>query len=99
MGLTKTVVDDKIEIVSDYKHLQVRTATIIKEDDKELNRSFGRRVIHCGSLDSSDDFVDTNMSSESTELQGIASTVWTQSVKDAYKAHLIATKPEAMSGD
>jgi hypothetical protein len=90
MALTKTVVDDKIEIVSDYKHLQVRTATIIKEDDKELNRSFERRVIHCGSLDSSDNFVDTNMTSESTELQGIASTVWTQSVKDAYKAHLIA---------
>ena len=93
MALTKEIVEDKIEVVGDYKHIQVRTATVIKEDGKELNRSFSRKTLDCGKLDASDNFVDRDMSSESTEVKGIAATVWTQAVKDAYKANLIANKP------
>lgn len=92
MALTKTTEEDKIEVVSEYKHIQVRTATVIKEDGKELSRSFHRKVLVCGELDASNNFVDTNISAESTEVKGIANTVWTQSVKDAYKANLIANK-------
>ena len=90
MALTKEIVEDKIEVVGDYKHIQVRTATVIKEDGKELNRSFSRKTLDCGKLDASDNFVDRDMSSESTEVKGIAATVWTQAVKDAWKAKLIA---------
>jgi len=92
MALTKTTEDDKIEIVSEYKHIQIRTATIIKEDGTELSRSFHRKSLQCGTIDTSDNFVDTDISSESTEVKAIAAAVWTQSVKDAWKADLIANK-------
>ena len=92
MALTKTTEEDKIEVVGQYKHLQIRTATVIKEDGKELSRTFHRRVLHPGSLDNSDNFVDTDVSAESDDVKGIASTVWVQSVKDAWKAKLIADK-------
>ena len=90
MAITKTIVDDKIEIVSDYKHLQIRTATVIKEDGVELSRNYHRRVLHCGNLTVDKVWNDTDVSSESTEIKSIASAVWTQSVKDAYKAILEA---------
>ena len=92
MALTKTVTDDKIEVVGEFKTLQIRQATIIKEDGKELSRSFHRRLLNCGKLDASDNFLDTDISEESTEVKGIAATVWTQSVKDAFKAQLIKEK-------
>ena len=90
MAITKTIVDDKIEIVSDHKHLQIRTATVIKEDGVELSRSYHRRVLHCGSLTGDKVWNDTDVSSESTEIKSIVAAVWTQSVKDAYKAALEA---------
>ena len=88
MAITKTVVDDKIEVVGDYKSIQVRTATVIKEDGVELTRSFNRRVVDCVSSThdgSSWTHTDTDMSSESTELQGIATAVWTTAIKNAKK--------------
>ena len=92
MALTKTLIEDKIEVVGDYKHIQIRTATVIKEDGVELSRSFHRRVLDPGTLDGSDNLVDTNVSSESDEVKGIATSVWTTSVKNAWKAKLIADK-------
>ncbi len=92
MAITKTILDDKIEIVTDFKHLQIRQATVIKEDGTELSRSFHRRTVHSGDIDASDNFVDTDISSETAEVKAIAAAVWTQSVKDAWKAHLIANK-------
>ena len=92
MALTNTTVEDKIEIVGDYKNIQIRTSTIIKEDGTELSRSFSRKVLQCGALDASDNLVDTDVSSESAEVQGIASSVWTKDVKNAFKAKLIADK-------
>jgi len=92
MAITKTILDDKIEIVTEFKHLQIRQATIIKEDGTELTRTFHRRVLHCGDLDGSNNLVDTDILSESTEIKAIAAAVWTQSVKDAWKAKLISEK-------
>ena len=92
MALTKSIENDKIEVVGEHKHIQIRTATVVKEDGKEISRSFNRRVLHAGTLDGSDNFVDTNISSESAEVQGIANTVWTTDVKNSYKAFLIANK-------
>ena len=93
MALTKTTEEDKIEVVGEYKYIQIRTATVVKEDGKELSRSFHRKSLNPGKLDASDNWVDTDVSAESDELIGIASTVWTQSVKDAFKAKLISEKP------
>tara|TARA_R100000008_G_scaffold52449_1_gene31709 strand:- start:243 stop:524 length:282 start_codon:yes stop_codon:yes gene_type:complete len=92
MALTKTTADDKIEIVSSFKHLQIRTATTIKEDGKVISQSFHRRTLQCGTIDSSDNFIDTDISGESDEVKNIANAVWTQAVKDAFKAKLIANK-------
>ena len=89
MAITKTLVDDKIEVAGDYKNLQVRTATVIKEDGVEISRSFHRKSFECVSSSydgSSWTHTDTNMSGESSELQGIATAVWTTSVKNAKKA-------------
>tara|TARA_R110000796_G_scaffold240991_1_gene362268 strand:- start:42 stop:362 length:321 start_codon:yes stop_codon:yes gene_type:complete len=89
MAITKELTEDKIEVVGDYKTIQVRTATVIKEDGVELTRSFHRRVLDCVSSSydgSSWTHTDTDMSSESSELQGIATTVWTTTVKNAKKA-------------
>ena len=92
MALTKTIEIDKIEIVTEYRHVQVRTATIIKEDNVELSRSFHRKILSCGELDSSNNLVDTDISGETTEVQAICNTVWITSVKNAWKAKLIADK-------
>ena len=89
MAITKEIVEDKIEIVGDYKNIQVRTATVIKEDDKELTRSFSRKVLECVSSSydgSSWTHTDTDISGESTEVQGICNAVWTTTVKNAKKA-------------
>ena len=75
MALGKTTTDDKIEIVGDYKHLNIRTATIISEDGTELSRSFHRRVIT----------PDMDVSGESAEIQSIAAAVWTDQIKAAWQ--------------
>ena len=95
MAITKETVEDKIEIVGDYKNVQVRTATVIKEDDKELTRSFHRKVLECvSSVKNEDDswtHTDTDVSGESTEVQAICNAVWTTTVKNAKKAANEAT--------
>jgi len=89
MALSKVISDDKLEVVGDVKDLQIRTATVIKEDGTELSRSFHRRVLHCVSSVKNDDdswtHTDTDVSGESTEIQGITSAVWTDAVKAAKK--------------
>ena len=90
MALTERSENDKIEVVSQYKAVQVRRANIIERDGVEVTRSFHRHVLTCGSLNSSNELVDTDISGEDADVQAICNAVWTQSVKDAYKAHLIA---------
>ena len=89
MAITKELVEDKIEVVGDYKAIQVRTATVIKEDGVELSRSFHRHTVDCVSSVKNDDdswtHTDTDVSGESTEVQGIANAVWTDEVKEAKK--------------
>ena len=78
MALTETTLDDKIEIVSDFKFVQVRSARVILDDGTEISRSFSRRVIA----------PDADITGESTELQAICAAVHTAEVKAAYAAHL-----------
>ena len=95
MAITKEIIEDKIEVVGDYKTIQVRTATVIKEDGVELSRSFHRHALECVSSVKNDDdswtHTDTDVSGESTEVQGIATAVWTTTVKNAKKAANEAT--------
>ena len=78
--LTEETVQDKIEIVGDFKHVQVRTATVIKRDGAEISRGYSRHVVA----------PDADITNESTEVQAICNVVHTQAVKDAYAAHLAA---------
>ena len=92
MALSESIEYDKIEVVGQYKNVQVRKATVIKKDGKELTRSFERYVLNCGDLDGNDALVDTNISSEPAEVKAICNAVWTDDVKAAWKAKLIADK-------
>ena len=91
MAITKTQENDKIEIVSKW-NIQVRTATVIKEDGVELTRSFSRKVLQPGTLDASDNLVATDISGEDADVQAICNAAWTTQVKADYKAFLIANK-------
>ena len=91
MALTETQENDKIEVVNKW-NIQVRTATIIKKDGVELTRSFNRKVIVPGTLDASDNLVDTDISGEDADVQTICNAVWTSQVKTDYTAFLVANK-------
>jgi len=91
MAITKTTENDKIEVVNKW-NIQVRTATVIKEDGTELTRSFHRKVLVPGTLDASDNLVATNISGEDADVQAICNAAWTTQVKADYKAFLIANK-------
>ena len=92
MALTESIEYDKIEVVGQYKNIQVRKATVIKRDGVEISRSFHRHALSCGSLDASDNLVDTDISGEAAEVQAICNAVWTTDIKNAFKAKLIADK-------
>ena len=93
MALTETQENDKIEVVNKW-NIQVRNATIIKKDGMEITRTFHRKVIVPGTLDASDNLVDTNISGEDADVQAIANAAWTTQVKADYKAFLIVNKPK-----
>jgi hypothetical protein len=80
MALTETSLQDKIEIVGAFKHIQVRTARVIYDNDVEISRSFSRHVVA----------PDADTTGESTEVQAICAAVHTDEIKAAYAAHLSA---------
>ena len=84
MALTEETVQDKLEIVGDFKHIQVRTATVIKKDGVEISRAFHRHVVA----------PDSDVSGESADVQALATQFHTDAVKTAYAAHLAASNPE-----
>ena len=99
MALSESIEYDKIEVVGQYKAVQVRKATVIKKDGAELTRSFERFVLNAGTLDASDILVDNPLDKEpdgttaiADEVKAVCNAVWTTSVKDAWKAKLIADK-------
>ena len=77
MALTKEITQDKIEIVGDYKAVQIRTCTKVLEDGVELSSGFHRHVVSAG-----DDY-----SAESAEVQAICAAVHTDAVIEAKAAH------------
>ena len=96
MAITKTTENDKIEVVNKW-NIQVRTATVIKEDGVELTRSFHRKVLVPGTLKGGDGadkdtLVETDISGEDADVQAIANAAWTSQVKTDYTAFLVANK-------
>tara|TARA_Y100000361_G_C10858064_1_gene187875 strand:+ start:101 stop:364 length:264 start_codon:yes stop_codon:yes gene_type:complete len=87
MALTEETVQDKIEIVGDYKMIQVRTANVIKRDGTEISRSFSRHVV-------APDISADDLANESADVQAIAAQMHTNAVKTAYAAHLADNTPE-----
>ena len=99
MALAESIEYDKIEVVGQYKHVQVRKATVIKKDGVELTRSFERFVLDPGTLDSDDNLVDNPLTKEpdgttdiADEVKAVCTAVWTGTVKVAWKEKLIANK-------
>ena len=84
MALTESTIEDKIEVVGEFKHVQVRTARVIYDNGTEISRTFSRHVVA----------PDSDITGESTEVQAICNAVHTQAVKDAYAAHLLAVAQE-----
>ena len=100
MALSESIEYDKIEIVGQYKLVQVRKATVIKKDGTELTRSFNRFVLDPGTLDESDNLVENPLTKEPDgvtdivdEVKAVCNAVWTTAIKDAWKAKLIGDKP------
>ena len=99
MALEESIEYDKIEVVSQFKHVQVRKATVIKKDGTELTRSFNRFVLDPGTLDSDDNLIDNPLLKEpdgvtdiADEVKAVCNAVWTTTIKDAWKTHLISNK-------
>lgn len=83
MAITKRTEQDKIEVVGTYKHIQVRTATVIEEDGAEISRSFSRHVV-------APDISSDDLANESADVRAMAAQFHTDAVKTAYAAHLAA---------
>ena len=101
MALTESIEYDQIQIVGEYKAVQIRKATVIKRDGVEIPgfRSYERYTLTCGSLDASDNLVDNPLDKEPDgvtaipdDVKSICGIVWTDAVKSAYKSKLIANK-------
>ena len=89
MALTERFENDKIEVVGQYKAIQVRCATIIERDGTEVTRSFHRHVLQPGTLDSENNLVDTDISGEDADVRAICNAVWTDAVKEAWRLKLV----------
>ena len=87
MALTEETVQDKIEVVGEFKHIQVRTATVIKRDGTEISRSFHRHTV-------APDATTDAVAAESADVQAMITQFHTDAVKTAYAAHLAANAPE-----
>ena len=101
MALTESIEYDKIEVVGQYKHVQVRKANVIKKDGVEVTRTYQRYALSLGELDESDNLVDNPLDKEpdgatdiADEVKAVCNAVWTTSVKNAWKAKLIADKSQ-----
>ena len=94
MALTERCENDKIEVVGQYKAVQVRCATVIERDGVELTRSFHRHVLQPGTLDAEDNLVETDLSDQDADVQAICNAAWTDAVKESWRQHLITSKSQ-----
>ena len=83
MALTETTEYDKIEVVGPYKHVQIRKASVIKKDGKELTRAFNRHTVT----------PDQDINAEPDEVKAVCNAVWTDEVKAAWKTYQESESP------
>ena len=90
MALTERFENDKIEVVGQYKAIQVRRATIIERDGVEINRSFHRHTLQPGTVvEGTSTLTDTDISGEDADVQAICTAAWTDAVKEAWRVKLV----------
>ena len=90
MALTERNENDKIEVVGQYKSVQVRTATVIEKDGVELTRSFHRHVLEPGTVaEGTSTLTDTDISGEDADVQAICNAAWTDAVKESWRVKLV----------
>ena len=90
MALTERNENDKIEVVGQYKAVQVRRATIIEKDGVELTRSFHRHTLHPGTVAAgTSTLTDTDISGEDADVQAICNAAWTDAVKESWRVKLV----------
>ena len=90
MALTERNENDKIEVVGQYKAVQVRRATVIERDGVEINRSFHRHVLQPGTVaEGTSTLTDTDISGEDADVQAICTAAWTDAVKEAWRVKLV----------
>tara|TARA_R100001510_G_scaffold29377_1_gene26033 strand:- start:135 stop:422 length:288 start_codon:yes stop_codon:yes gene_type:complete len=92
MALTESIEYDKIEVVGEYNIVQVRKKFMIKKDGVEIASNFERYSLNAGLLDGSDNLIDTDLSAQPAKVQAVCNAVWTNDIKAAWKARLIADK-------
>ena len=94
MALTKEIFNDRVEVITEFKHVQVREATVIKEDGKEVSRTFRRWVHHAGTLDNTDTYQKTDVDNiaDTAEVKAVCTAVWSQAVHDLFEAELKANR-------
>ncbi len=91
MALTERFENDKIEVVGQYKAVQVRRATVIERDGVEINRSFHRHTLQPGTVaEGTSTLTDTDISGEDADVQAICTAAWTDAVKEAWRLQLVA---------
>ena len=90
MALTERIENDKIEVVGQYKAVQVRRATVIERDGVEINRSFHRHVLQPGTVaEGTSTLTDTDISGEDADVQAICTAAWTDAVKESWRVKLV----------
>ena len=90
MALTERFENDKIEVVGQYKTVQVRKATVIERDGVELTRSFHRNSLQCGTVaEGTSTLTDTDISGEDADVQAICNAAWTDAIKESWRIKLI----------
>ena len=94
MALTEKLEYDKLEIVTKWKHVQVRQATVVEKDGVEIARSFHRYVLVPGTLDESDNLTLTDISGQPSDIQGVCNALWTDEIKESWKVELMRQKNE-----
>ena len=97
MALTKEETTDLINVIGPFKIIEIRTTTRIKDDGVIVADNLHRDNIKVGDLNSKNELVLTDISSQSAEVQAIAAAVWTDAVKESYRQHLIANLPEGFT--
>ena len=90
MALTERSENDKIEVIGQYKAIQVRRATVVERDGVEIARTFHRHVLQPGTVaEGTSTLTDTDISGEDADVQAICTAAWTDAVKEAWRVKLV----------